>query len=434
MLLLLCGGAVSLHAQFEVPDQPYRCPPKQTSCRTVRGLPSVEQRTAKNGNTFSVHYVEFDDHGKPFPTNNQEMAETLEAVRNAPANGRQTLLVVYINGWQNNADEPLCGSPPCGDVPKFRDTLLARLAENFPTFNVMGVYLAWRGLTFTVEPFKHVISYWPRRAVARHVGQTGMYKALIDLKTVVASNRQQYFFVLAGHSFGARVLENAADAFKGGTRGFMTEYRERLKTHSASDRAVFQTQEERSLHTELPADLIFYVNAATSSAITRRTIRDTQESCAGHPEDQICDANPFYLAVTTRADWATGLVMPIANLVFPAISSDGLRLFSAANSPWMHTHDDPQANASPSQCAASDDAPVGGFCFHVIGANSRSEYRVSPIRGKTQHQFWIFNVKKNVMNGHTDVWNATVTDLVCHVIARNHRFALLRGVAAAPLE
>jgi len=424
MLLFGFGCAASLNAQFLVPDREYRCPPSDHGCKSPHNLSSFETRTTPRGNSFSTNFVEYNDKGKLW--NPVELSDALSQVRQARGanNSQGVLLVVYIHGWQNNADETLGA---CNDVCRFRDTLLARLADaqavNGKPLKVVGIYLAWRGLTFTLEPFKHVISYWPRRSIARHVGQTGMFEALSQIESVVGESRKNYVVVLAGHSFGARVLENAAETRGKKGVGFMVGYRNRLKTvaQNHAESVMPMSQEALKLNPSLPADLIVYINAATASTVTRKTIKDIRDTCTKVPSAPICDADPLYLAVTSHADLATGIIMPIANLVFPALTSDGLHLLSAANTPWMHTHSDPKPGC----------APGSNVCFDVttrekliVESIQRVEHN-EQLPGKANDPAWIFNVPKNVMNSHGDVWNESVTDLVTKVILSRRQFQVL---------
>jgi hypothetical protein len=162
---------------------------------------------------------------------------------------------------------------PCQDVCKFRSMLMTRLVEEqtktAKPMKVVGIYLAWRGLTSNVEPFKHFFTYWPRRNTARHVGLSGMYSAIARIENAAQSHRSKYIIVFAGHSFGARVLENAAESKDKHHPGFMTAYRTLVKQQAEQPRGQLVPQFARN--PELPADLIFFVNAATSSTSTRAT-------------------------------------------------------------------------------------------------------------------------------------------------------------------
>jgi hypothetical protein len=424
-LFLLFLIASSLAAtEFNVPDQPYRCPPEETSCKSLHNLSSFEQPAGTN---YSINYVEYRDNGKPW--NEHQLPDALEQLTKARARNQYVLVLLYVHGWQNNADEILSDDPV-----KFRNAVADIAKTYFPGSTptgaappVVGIYLAWRGLTFTVEPFKHIISYWPRRQTARSIGKEGMFQALKQITSRIGEDREHYMFICVGHSFGARVLESAADAVKPGhpeRAGFMSEYRQRLKGQA-------QELSNRATSNELPpADLIFYVNAATSSAVTRRTIADLKEVCKRAPATPICRARPMYFAVTSTADLATGVVMPIANLVIPALKTDGLRLVSAANSPTLHTHHLPEKAPCPPPPETVKCNEENSFCFEAGKGQDRSCYKVLPIESKASAPFWIMNVGPSIIKDHGDVWNDAVVAMVKAVSDQNEHFNRMRGNAA----
>jgi hypothetical protein len=288
---------------------------------------------------------------------------------------------------------------------------------------VVGVYLGWRGLTFTKEPFKHGVTYWHRRNIARHEGETGMYNAISAIEQAVRPYRKNYVLVLAGHSFGSRVLENAVDTkHHDGRKGSMLQYREMRKTFLAvqANMALTADQKARALNPELPADLILYINAATSSRIARQTLRDIRSLC-NVGNDPLCNADPLYVAVTSRVDWATGILMPVANAIFPALPADRYWLLSAANSPSLHT------DRVDKSCKEGGDL----LSFTVLSSTPHFQECIAAIPGKEEvtgrknQPFWIFNVAGDVMNSHGDVWNPTVTELITQIITRHPKFQAL---------
>jgi hypothetical protein len=430
LLVSLCVTAV-VQAQFIVPDQEYRCPPSDQACRSRQAsvpgkekLSAFEERVSKNGNKFTINYVEYSDKGLPW--NPIELTDAITQIRDARgANGDQNaLVVVYIHGWQNNADEP---PGTCQDVCKFRDILLARLADSQAEaggkpLKVVGIYLAWRGRMFTHDPFNHIYSYYTRRRRALLIGQTGMYSALTEIENVVGEKRENYVLVLAGHSLGARVLEYAAESHKL-HEGFMLSYRNIIRKMALEMPASMHMQAEmkQKMNTILPADLLLYVNAATASTVTRRTIKDTQDMCSKMQEDPICKADPFYIAISSHGDLATSITMPIANFFYPALRSDGLHLGSAANSASLRTHKEPAKG-----CTAA-----ASLCFKLKPNDPTSTESIVRIDGKQQipghvnEPFWIFNVRQNVMKSHSDIWNDAATDLITQAITRNEKYKTL---------
>jgi hypothetical protein len=432
MISLAYAPAIAARAQFLVPDQQYRCPPSDDDCKKTHKPSAFELGMSEhNRHPYSINYVEYTDKGELWSP--QELDDAISQISSAADNGKQhPLVVVYVHGWQNNASEL------SGDVVKFRG-LVSRLAEDYPvglpgqTPQVVGVYLAWRGLTFTVEPFKHIVSYWPRRQVAKSVGRSGIFRAIEQIKNAVNASptvRDNTFLIFAGHSFGARVLENAVDGLDArGNPGFMRQYLDQM--HKVAQRT--QAQHAQVLENELfglskmPADLIIYVNAATSSEKTHERVRQIRSDCKVFPSHPICRADPFFIAFTSTNDLATGIVMPIANFVFPDLVSDRFRLISAANSPWMHTHDAPKQGCPNGELT----------CFDISGQDSPPEqYYLPRIVSKLQvpstnaDPFWIFNVHSNLINGHGDVWNPNVSNMLTVILRNNGHFEHVRNAAA----
>jgi hypothetical protein len=430
--VLAFGLASAVRGQFLVPDQQYRCPPADIECRKTNKPLAFELRTSDlNHHPYTINYIEYTDKGTPWSP--MELSDAVRQIRAAADGGNQhPLIVVYVHGWQNNASEE------SGDVGKFRG-FISRLADDYPPGlagkapQVVGIYLAWRGLTFTVEPFKHIVSYWPRRQVAKNVGRTGIFDAVEKIKDAVNDSptvRENTFFILAGHSFGARVLENAIDGLNAnGNPGFMRQYFEQLHKLAQGARKQSTNFSEPQLFalSNMPADLVIYVNAATSAAKAHERVSKIKGDCRIIRSNPICRADPLYIAFTSTNDFATGLVMPIANLVFPDLESDKLYLISAANTPCMHTHRPPDLGCPKGELT----------CFDISGEQSPPEkYYLPRIASKVQvpatgaDPFWIFNVHSNLVNGHLDVWNANVENMVTVILQNNGHFEQVRAAAA----
>jgi hypothetical protein len=294
---VLLLGPLAL-AQFYVKDQQYRFRKGDPRC-DVNHFCDFEQRVTPDDHNFSINFVEFKGDGTPFDPQQLEnaLAQIETALYKDPKTGKpwqKPLLFVYIHGWHNNADElenkatRICPDLK-GDVAKFRDCGLAAVAGKYVTLpnappSVVGIYLAWQGLDFTpLGIVTYIVPSYPlRRYAATHIGMTGMCDALGKILDKAEPYRKDYTIALVGQSFGARVLENADETLSDGCTGAMKRHR---------DLAMRGTQERP------PADLVFYVNAAASNTITRRTIKYWNSHCDVRKQDNpICSANPFYLA------------------------------------------------------------------------------------------------------------------------------------------
>jgi hypothetical protein len=440
LIVLVTAIPSFAQAQFLVPDQQYRCPPSQRACHPGKPTASELDLSDYNHRPFTINYVEYNDKYKYWDP--QELTDAVNQVKSAADKGQVPLVVVYVHGWQNNASEE------SGDVVKFR-LLLSRLAETWPEKPgvaappVAGVYLAWRGLTFTVEPFKHIVSYWPERQKAKKMGELGMQKAVCEIESTLMplrSNpqRRQAYLILAGHSFGARVLENAINGHDASGRcPTVEDYSTQLhKLVADAKQRHAMVSEGSTPGLQLPADMIIYVNAATSSEKTKECVAQIKQDCALAKSAEICTANPLFVAFTSTNDLATGLVMPIANFVFPDLVADRFHLISAADSPWMHTHRAP-AIAPSQKCPANEK-----ICFDIVSKNrepvkyylpridGRVEVSSSPQYPGGRDPFWIFNVHSNLVNGHGDVWNPNVVNMLTRILFQDEKFMNAIAVAA----
>jgi hypothetical protein len=453
-MLLLASFA---SAQFYVKDQQFRFRAGDPRC-DVNKFCESEEHVSGDGHDFSVNFVEVRGDGKFWDS--EQLDNAVTRVKEATYGGRQKPLVfVYIHGWHNNADElenpanHICPDLK-GDVAKFRDCGLAQLARDYPTLNgappsVVGIYLAWQGMDFGPAGIvTYIIPSYPlRRFAATHVGMTGMCRALDTILGTVQQDRERYVVALMGHSFGARVLENAIEKVDPdrNCEGLLKERRDFLMTAQATpvgaqararemraDPQIQSTKRAALSEKRAPADMIFYVNAATSNTITRRTIKDWNSICAAQEtkENPICSYNPFYLAATSRGDLATGVVMFLANLAFPwyPTSVKPLRFeiipFSAANSFWMHTHHDPK-NMKVQACPKPGEEP-NGICFQVpiasYGPNTYNDtYDVKPLQNVAD-RFWIMNTGQNLIRNHGDVWNPKIFAMIQAAIKRNEPY------------
>jgi len=413
-------------AQLIVRDQQYRCPSVDPQCaNSTKKLPAFEQH-----DNYSINFVEVRDTGELWDA--RQLDEALAQIARARTGGQQPLVFVYIHGWQNNADE-LPNDPnetDClklqGDVAKFRTCGVARLAALSGVAGarpVVGIYLAWHGLSSSIEPFKHLVSYWPRRNKARFVGRTGMFEALDAIVRKVGEHRDDYVLVMLGHSFGARVLEYAAEAVDPGRGrcGFMAGFRARLTTNARARACakILGDLARQPSTMRSPVDLFVYVNAATSHRMTYKALDDWKNICAKAPANPACSASPMYLATTSRTDFATGLLMPVANAILPALHSDRWHLISAANTFWLHTHHDPV------QVKTGCPTPIdpGSFCFEGPQSNTRQNgptvtYYTRGYRNHTDGRFWIFNTGHRLIRNHGDVWNKRIFNLVMAVVQR----------------
>jgi hypothetical protein len=198
-----------------------------------------------NGTGYKLAFIEFGEQGSYQDTT--QLTNAVELVEKTD----RPLVITYVHGWQNNAESD--------DVKSFSG-LLARLnaapAIRDAGFNLVGVYLAWRG-KFTPVPVLKELSFWNRKSTAERIASNyDCYDAIAAISEAARKHgTANQYSVLLGHSFGG-------------------------------------------------ADLIIVVNPAADSILARQMIsalyiRDTENT------------RPMFVSITSSADSATSLAFPI---------------------------------------------------------------------------------------------------------------------------
>ncbi|HTL49362.1 MAG TPA: hypothetical protein VL219_01780, partial [Steroidobacteraceae bacterium] len=112
---------------------------------------------------FELSFVEFSERGNFFDQSVRE--DVLQRVRSDAQDG--TLVVVFVHGWQHNAD------PSDDNVRSFRKALAAlRTSGVAGDRRIHGIYVGWRGLGWII-PYVNLLTYWDRKAIAEDVGGGG---------------------------------------------------------------------------------------------------------------------------------------------------------------------------------------------------------------------------------------------------------------------
>jgi hypothetical protein len=131
---------------------------------------------------YDLFFAEFDDQGLAHPADEssvgfafQQIAGIDDALRSRFKVG-DINLIVYVHGWKHDARSE------DSDVEKFRQLLHSvKVLEDakhpksdgdeylaIPHRRVVGIFVGWRGLSTTVEPFKE-LSFWGRKETSSRV-------------------------------------------------------------------------------------------------------------------------------------------------------------------------------------------------------------------------------------------------------------------------
>jgi len=350
-------------------------------------------------------FVEFDDQGA---LQHPELLEDVMKRIRREAAAHPLLLVVFAHGWKHNAsaadpnvvdfthllqriaveDEKACAASACADR------------------HVIGVYLGWRGLSASMEPFKEM-SFWTRKNRAHRVGTDGAMEVLAKLKKVAAPDDESRM-VVVGHSFGGALVYTAVQQ----SLMFDTVF---LANRSIARRS---------------ADLIVLVNPAFEAERFAALHRRADGMC--HTQTQ----RPILVAFTSRNDTATSKAFPLGRTLgtlFQSHTSDEQRRANRTAighyAPFI-THDlnlVQPASDNPDeplqmtlfaqyrsaweayQAGTHDTWPLGGMEL------SRRE----PMRNQAQRHnpYYIVSVDPGIISSHNRIWGVRFSQFLYRFLA-----------------
>lgn len=188
-----------------------------TSCSNYRHCQWRTGDQAVNDTAeYSLRFIESDDEGWFWDPRQVESA--LDLIRDKAAE-RDTIVVTFVHGWHHSAD--CCD----GNVEGFRNTLSKLRASLRRDFNVVGLYIGWRGQSLPM-PLDY-LTFWGRKGAAERVGQNDLKEFMARLQQLFLEYRPDarepepsndaapaapdHFLgmVTIGHSFGGQVLLKA---------------------------------------------------------------------------------------------------------------------------------------------------------------------------------------------------------------------------------
>jgi hypothetical protein len=254
---------------------------------------------------YTLAFIEFDDMGEFW--DRTQMNEALKTIKETKEKTGQVIVVTFVHGWKNNA------SDQSGNVWGFRDELkdIAKLYNPVP---VIGIYIGWRGAATDVAFLKN-LTFYNRRNAAIRIPGASMTEALHQIiRTTKEPPHDDSVCVLIGHSFGGMVLERAL------TQSMVSLINDE---EAKSDRNAASIPS--------PADLIVFVNSAAPATEAKQFL-GMLKARHYHYQSGARDA-PFFLAITSKGDSATGFVMPLGQ--FPSKVTKAMREYDLCD-PYEH--------------------------------------------------------------------------------------------------
>lgn len=397
----------------------------------------------KGSKTFDLYALEQDDRGVLF------QGDQIDTIRDRileRAQGRGTIIVVYVHGWKHNAT-------PCDDnLSCFRRILRQitsdeNLAAEKPkrlTRIVSGIYIGWRGLSACDNPMKQV-SFYGRKSAAHRAGAAQTRELLqklrdvrIELNKTIGEKDPKSRLVIVGHSLGAALVHSAV----------VTELLQDL--YSAKGKVEGMEQPLPPLQGF--GDLVVLVNPAFEAQLYDAFPREVRK--LESKNQPFSNERPVYVIISSTGDVATHYGFPIGR--FFGLLSQPLKLargpaywyrylVAAGNHPRYRTHTAERretekdltgtvtkSEREQSNCfmKALDDKEGIGDCScsqpmyntrapaietaSMKGGQDLVYSRVVLKPSKSWHgaPFWVIKAKKTVVKDHSDIFNPTLVSLI----------------------
>jgi hypothetical protein len=263
-----------------------------SACNTAMATVRERQAGASLADDIHLLFVEFDDQGQMWdPAGVSKALDDLKVL----AAQRPVSIITFAHGWNHNA------SSDDSNVRSF-EQMLGQVFDAEAQFSnagekperaIVGVYLGWRGKSFT-GPMQFP-TFWARKAVAHRVGNEGAFEILTRLSAIrnagIAPLRNR--LVMVGHSFGGALMFSAASHSLTAS----------LEDLSAGKQTRF-------------ADLVVIINAAIEAQRFENLLRRSREleaTLRGQP--------PVFVAITSTDDLATKWAFPLGRVFSTMFSS-----------------------------------------------------------------------------------------------------------------
>jgi hypothetical protein len=367
--------------------------------------------------SYSLSFIEFDDQGELWQrcTNWQQsscqLADTIKQIR---AQGKRELLVLtYIHGWMSNA------SPTGGDRNKF-EAVLQRLANDpEQTRPVVGIFIAWRGAV-TRSPVLKEFSIWNRKNTAQHIAGPSLTEALLMIMHVTKDANANSTSIFVGHSLGGYMLEHAL------TQAMIDQILHAEMSHH--DRKAKDAAGSELIHPLF--DLVVYVNSAAGAIEAKQFIeimkRSNVQVARSGSSDAAKGGAPLVVAVTSETDRSTRMMFPVMQGAtdldesFRKYGEPGATMPSqrslynhtAGHTRFLWSH-----QVVKEACPRS--TPQSGNAMVELALGGKT-YCVKPIENAwNTTPYWIFRVPKEIVNGHTDIWNPSFEALLRQILSDN---------------
>lgn len=340
LILCVCAGVLLLGC---APAHPYRTTlvaPGSVDCPfdTAAKLERCSNVTPETGSGYELHFVEFDDQGWAVslpdgtpaqpgvqsPTQTDHLMKRLDKLL---GEGRYLNIILYVHGWKHDArgDD--------SDVNRFRQILasaraLEKTSDNKTPRKVIGIYVGWRGKSWSVPNFLVNLSFWSRKSAALRVSHGAVQELFSRLRTVqkhynsnadspdCAAPREGQLttsgcrvrMLMIGHSFGAWILYSAISGPLIATLNAEKDIDGRLSP-GGEGAATDRTESNKEEANRRPADMIVLINPAFEAV----RYQPVHQAAINYKSKVV--QPPLLVTITSSADSATRLAFPAGRFI-----------------------------------------------------------------------------------------------------------------------
>jgi pimeloyl-ACP methyl ester carboxylesterase len=305
-LLTACSSLQPLRTELPNQDGPEDC--TETGGKAP---PYCSKRIVEVADTYRLHFIEFDDQGRPYAQSaqfgaaNQQIPEFLLNVGEATSQSASGVsVVVFVHGWLHSS------STNDSNLVAFRRLLtqLARVENHaFCKRSVIGLYVAWRGAgtVFAEHPID-TLSFWSRKLAAEQIANGSFQQVAAGLQAMQSVTPDRSNFVrgpaepdcssrlkttYVGHSFGGLIV--LASMSQDLIRGLMVDQH---PTNYGAPRIIDR---------QGPDELVIAINPAIEGGRLDALFRVASRS------KYSAYRAPQLVVVTSQNDWATRTLFPL---------------------------------------------------------------------------------------------------------------------------
>ncbi len=341
-------------------------------------------------NPYSVCVVELDDQGVMWDP--QQLDWSLEHLQeNISTHPAGTIVVVFVHGWKNDASYQDDGG---GRLSRFRcelEGIAARTNQNYPGQpGVIGVYIGWRGRSFTFPGLENT-TFWNRRVAAHRAASIDLLEIILKINQLTRFEKRVKVVVM-GHSMGGLIVEKALAPA--------------IVTSALSRSAATQ---------QIPVDidLVVSANPATSALdvwrlnqfFERNNCRMVTIDGTGKIENA---RGPAIASINSEADLVNRVSFPLGmsiNSLFLRYRKD-----KEPGQPSQRTLGIRAAGHEPSLVSHSAAIIDGELVLKTHDGHQDGE------------AIWVIRASEEISSGHSDISNPWFSKLITELMVRNQVF------------